>query len=100
MQQAHDRLLVVKGAGFHNGTAQHLNQAAAHRVNNDAEQDACKGVGNPLRKKGKTDEPQGGKQFRSHDALSVADPVHKLCAKYIYNQLCQEKGRGDQRDLP
>ena len=100
MQEAHDRLLTVKGAGFHNGTAQHLDQTTAHCVNNGAEQDACEGVGNPLRKKGQADEPQGGKQFRCYDALSVADPVHKLRAQHIHNELCQEKDRGDQRDLP
>ena len=60
VQQAHDRILVVKGAGLHDGAGQHLDQAAADGIEDDADHDADKRVGEAFRQEGQARQPEAG----------------------------------------
>ena len=99
MQQAHHRVLVVKGTGLHDGAHQDLDQAAADGVNHHADQDADEGVPEQVRNKGQACQAQAGGNLRHDDTAPVADGVHKLRAEHVHQQLGQEERRGDQGNL-
>ena len=100
VEQAHDGLLVLEGAGLHNGAAQHLNEAAADGVEKDTEQYSREGVGENLRQQRQPQKPCRGADLRGHDAPAVADAVHEPGAQEVHNQLGQEKRGGNQGDAP
>ena len=80
VQQAHGGLFVLEGARLHDGTAQHLDQAAADGINDGAQEDAGKRVGQELRQKGEARQPGGGAHLRGHGASAVSDTVRKAGA--------------------
>ena len=100
MQQAHGGLLVRKGARFDDGTAQHLDQPAPDGIDDDAEEDAGKGVRQKLRQKRKPCQPHGGADLRRHRAPAVPDPVREPGAQHVHDELGHKEGPRDQRDPP
>ena len=96
VQQAHDRVLIFKGTGFHNGAYEHLNEAAADSIDYDTDHDADERIGKQVRDKSKPGQAGCGGDFRSNHAAPVTDPVHKPGTEQINQQLRDEKGHGDQ----
>ena len=99
MEQAHNCVLIVKGARFHDGADQHFNQPAAHRVNHHADHHTYKWVRQHVRQKRQPSQTQCACDFRGNHAAAVSDRIHKAGAEQVNQQLREKKCGGDQRDL-
>ena len=100
MQQAHDSILMLKGAGFHDRTGQDFDQAASDRINHDADHDADERIGEEIREESQAGETEAGSDLGGDHTAPVSDGVHEARTEHIDQQLGQEERRGDQRDLP
>ena len=100
MKQAHYRVLVIKRTGLHNRAGQHLDQAAAHGVDDDADHNAREGIGEQIRKQGQAHEAQAAGDLGGDDAFTVTDTIHEAGAEHVHQQLRQEERCRDQGDLP
>ena len=99
VEQAHGRLLIVKGTCLHNGAAEHFDQSASHGVYDHTAQDSGKRIRQKIRQKRKTDQPGRGADFGSHDGYTVSDPVHKFCTEEVHQKLGKEKTGGNESDI-
>ena len=99
MQKAHGRLLLFRGAGFHDGGDQHFDEPAADGVEHHAGENPGIGPWKDIGKHGKTGKAGAGEQVCRADAFPVADAVHKKCGEKIDAQLNGKVQCGNQRDL-
>ena len=100
MQEAHNRVLVFKGAGFHNGAGQDFDQPAADGINDDADHDADERIREQIRKEGQARQAEAGSDLGKDHAAPVADGIHETGAENVHQQLRQKKSRRDQCNLP
>ena len=100
MQQAHNRVFMLKGTGLHNRAPDHFNQAASDGINHNTDHNAGKRIGKQVRNKSQAGQAGGGKDLGSHHAAPVSDGIHKACAEYIHQQLGQKKRGGNQGNSP
>ena len=87
MQQAHHAAFILKWTCLNDGAAEHFDQSAPNGVDDHTQQNAGKGLWTNVRDKGQHGKSQPGSDLGDDDALSVSDPVHKLCTKKIHDQL-------------
>ena len=80
MQKTHDRFFVVKGTGFHDRTAQDLDQSASDGIDDHTDQNTDEGIRQDGGQKSKPDESGGGGDLRGYNALPVSDAIHKMSA--------------------
>ena len=99
VEQAHDRGLVLGGAGLYNGADEHLDEAAPNGVQTHRQHEPSVGVGEQAGEGAHADEPRRGEQVGRHHAGPVADLVHKAGGDQIHQQLQAEVPRHQQGDL-
>ena len=96
MQQAHGPVLVLRGAGFHDGADEHFQQAAAHGIDDGGDEQAYIGIGHGVRQPGHQHKPKARKSMGQNRARAVADAVDKDHGSRIYAEL-QEEIEGHQQ---
>ena len=87
VQKAHHPFFVFKRAGLDNRAHQNLDQAAAHGVQHNRDQDPRKGDGQQLRQEGHREEADCRQDLGDHHAGAVADPVGEFGRRKVDEQL-------------
>lgn len=94
MKQAHHGVLVIKGTGLHNGTAQHFHQAAANGIQNDAQDHTDERITQHLRQKSQSGQSQRRGDLRPDNRPAVANLVYIPGAESVHDQLRQKNAVG------
>ena len=99
VQQAHGRLLALRGARLHDRADHHLDQSAARRVQQHRPQKSQVGVRRQLRQNPQPGHAPGAEQVGQYNGPPVPDPVHKPGGQKIHQQLDRKVHGHQQGDL-
>lgn len=99
MEQAHHAVLVLEGAGFHDGADQHFDEAAAHGIQHHRNEDAHKRQGQQVGQNGHQGQPRRRQDLGDHHTGAVADLISKPGGRQVNEQLRQVEHQRDQGDF-
>lgn len=99
MEKAHGLFLVVCGTGLHDRTDEHLDEASAHGIDHDGDQNTDERITQKIRQDREKDQPGSSADMGCQNGDPVADAIHEFRGEQVHDELDAEIHRHKHRDF-